>query len=396
MLWYIGKYDKPIVLQAATGAGKSLMIADLCHKVDRPTLILQPSKEILEQNYQKLLSYGVKDVAIYSASAGQKNIGRYTYATIGSIYKKPELFQHFEVVIIDECHLVDPKNYTGMYKTFLGAINPQNIIGLTATPYRIVQKYVRDGGKTYYTASLQMINRIPPFFFRKIVYQIETGQLIEEGYLSPIKYYADSVDVSDLKVNSTGQDFTDASIQKFWNEKRLRRIAQAIQHADSHNDRSLTFCSSILQARRAQELCKALGIKTLMVTGKTPKDERETAVRAFREGKIPHMLNVGVFTTGFDVPALDTIILARPTMSLALYYQMVGRGVRINPENPDKVLQVYDLAGVVERLGRVESIKVVKEEDGFRDKVISESGVMTDKPLFTFLVKKQLKFKVKE
>ena len=95
---------KPFILVLATGAGKSLVIADICHQLDAPTLILQPSKEILEQNYAKLKSYGVENVSMYSASAGEKKISKYTYATIQSIYKKPELFKDFKYVILDECH----------------------------------------------------------------------------------------------------------------------------------------------------------------------------------------------------------------------------------------------------------------------------------------------------
>ena len=93
-------------------------------------------------------------------------------------------------------------------------------------------------------------------------------------------------------------------------------------------------------------------------------------------------------TTGFDMPDLDCIILARPTMSLVLYYQMIGRGVRIDPQDPNKILTVYDLAGVVERMGRVETIKVSREKDGFRDEVWSEVGRMDEAPLFKYLIKR--------
>ena len=109
-IWFMHNYDNPFVVLMATGAGKSLVIAEICHRLNEPVLILQPSKEILEQNYQKLLSYGVEDIGIYSASKNRKEVAKYTYATIGSIYKKPELFKHFKYVIIDECHLVNPKN----------------------------------------------------------------------------------------------------------------------------------------------------------------------------------------------------------------------------------------------------------------------------------------------
>lgn len=383
------KYGKPFVIQAATGAGKSLIIADICHQINEPILILQPSKEILEQNYNKLVSYGITDVSMYSASMNSKEIAKFTYATIGSIYKKPELFKHFKYVIIDECHGVNPKNLGGMYTTFLKAIGCNRVCGLTATPYRIQQKYVTEGGQLFYTAALKMINRIHPFFFKKIAYQIETAELIEAGWLSPIQYYSDHVDTDELVVNSTGADFTEASVERFWNDKRLRRIAQAVQFSHENHKRTLVFCSSIRQANNAKTLIEGLGVPAAMVDGKTPKAEREQIIQDFKTGKVKHLLNVGVFTTGFDMPVLDCIVLARPTMSLALYYQMVGRGVRLDPETPGKLLHVYDLAGISERLGRVETIRVTTEPHGFKNIVTSEVGQMDECALFRFLVKKQ-------
>jgi DNA repair protein RadD len=153
--------DKPFILQAATGAGKSLVIAVICYALDEPVLVLQPSKELLEQNYAKLKSYGVEDVAIYSASVGQKEIAKYTYATIGSIRKKPEEFAHFKYVILDECHMLNPKNGEGMLTKFLKDIGCTKVCGLTATPYRNVQKYFYEGGEMFYTAHLKNLTRIP-------------------------------------------------------------------------------------------------------------------------------------------------------------------------------------------------------------------------------------------
>lgn len=387
-------FGKPFILQLATGAGKSLVIADICHKLDEPILILQPNKEILEQNYAKLISYDpMIQAGIYSASAGRKEIAKFTFATIGSIYKKPDQFKHFKYVIIDECHGVDPKNLTGMLTTFLKAIDCKNVCGLTATPYRITPKYEWKDGYLTAVASLKMINRIATKttqpFFKKIVFQIETQELIDRGYLSPIQYFIDPIsdeDAGQLVVNSTGADYTDASLEKFWNTKRLRRIAQAIEYSETHNKRSLVFCSSIRQAENAMALVNAMGIQAKMVTGKTPVKERSQIVQDYKDGKFKHLFNVGVFTTGFDVPALDCIVMARPTMSLALYYQMIGRGVRLDPENPNKVLQVYDLCGVVERLGRVETIRVTTEPNGYKNIVITERGRVDDVPLYRFRV----------
>ena len=388
--------DKPFVLLLATGAGKSIVIADICHKLDEPVLILQPSKEILEQNYAKLLSYDPDiDAGIYSASVGRREIRKFTYATIGSIKNKPEDFKHFKYVILDECHMLNPKNQTGMLTKFLKDIECTRVCGLTATPYRLAQKYFYEGNNMFYTSHLKMINRIHPFFFKSIKYKVETQDLIDRGYLVPILYRADrEVDMLELEVNTTGADFTTDSLEKFWNDGRIKKMARIIQRIDEKCQRNLVFCSSLRQANTAKRMLEEMGIRAEIVDGKTPAKERTRLVEAFKAGEFKHMINVGVFTTGFDVPALDCIILARPTMSLALYYQMVGRGVRLDPERPDKKLRVYDLAGVVAKLGRVETIRVVKEAppDQWKDMVVSEAGQMTEVALFKFLVKNKPKF----
>lgn len=385
--------DKPFIIQAATGAGKSLIIADIRHKLNEPILILQPNKEILEQNYAKLKSFGVDDVAIYSASVGQKEIAKFTYATIGSIRTKPEDFKHFKYVILDECHMLNPRNGEGMLTKFLKDIDCTRVCGLTATPYRNVQKYFQENNQVYYTAHLKMINRIHPFFFKSIKYNIETQDLIDRGYLVPILYRTDKeVDLLDLKLNSTGADFDAQAIEAFWTDNRIEKLAHVIQRIDEKCQRNLVFCSSLRQANTAKRMLDELGIESNIVDGNTPLKQRTKLVDDFKAGKFKHIINVGVFTTGFDVPELDCIILARPTMSLALYYQMIGRGVRLDPARPDKKLRVYDLAGVVEKLGRVETIRVTTEEGGFRDEVWSEVGRMDEKPLFKYLVKKKVNF----
>lgn len=379
----------PFVIVVATGGGKSHMIADICRQINKPVLILQPNKEILEQNYLKLTNYAPDiDVGIYSASKNRKEIKKFTFATIGSIYKKPEEFMDFKYVIIDECHGVDPKNSQGMLTSFLREIHCEHVCGLTATPYRIAQLWLRDqwGGLTA-TASLKMINRISQKpFFKKILFKIETGKLIEMGYLSPIDYYVDGIDLDGLVVNSTGADFTKESMEAWWNEKRLSRIAAAVNYSNIHHKRTLVFCSSIRQAERAKLMVQDLGITAAMVTGTTPIPEREKIVDDFKKGRVKHLFNVGVFTTGFDVPELDCIVMARPTMSLALYYQIVGRGVRLDPGNPDKRLKFYDLVGVVERLGRIETIHVKTEDGGYRDEVWSEYGRMDNTELYSFYI----------
>lgn len=385
---HFDNYQKPFVLILPTGSGKSLVIADICHKLNEPVLILQPSKEILAQNYAKLLSYGVQDIGIYSASFDSKEVEKYTYATIGSIYKKPELFKHFKYVIIDEAHLVNPKNKRGMYNKFFEAIGCTNICGLTATPYRLVQRFFHEGSDLFYTAQLVTINRIPPFFFKKFAYNVSIKELQAQGYLAQIEYkYFSDFDVHDVKINTTGGDYDSESIERFWSDSRLKKLAQIIGEVDKEANHNLIFCSSIRQATRCTEMLREMGHMAAFITSEHSPSERDSLIERFRNGQIKHMCNVGVLTTGFDFPELDTITLARPTISLALLYQMIGRGMRPHPTK--KVCRVIDITENTKKLGRIETIEVGKEKGGFRSVVNTEVGEVTQKPLFRFKVKNE-------
>lgn len=383
---------RPFVLQAATGAGKSLVIADAAHRLGGGVLVLAPSKELLEQDHAKMQSYGIDDIGIYSASKNSREIGNFCIATIGSIYKKPELFQHFKHIIIDECDVVPTKNLGSMYRQFFDAIGSPNIVGLTATPYRIQSKYVNYLGELWYTSTLKVINRIGfPGFWGNIVYKIETQELIDQGFLSPIVYHTDNVQLDALTVNTTGADFTAESLES-WGETRTERIVNVAKAVDPQCQRNLIFVGSVSMCERVQDRLAAEGITAHVVTAKTPKNERERLIDEYRAGKFKHLIGVGVFLAGFDVPELDSIIFARPTMSLRVWYQAIGRGVRLDPNRPTKKLHVFDLAGVTERMGRVETIRLGKEPppNHFKDTVESEVGRIDEQPLFSFKVKKKM------
>ena len=407
------------VIVAPTASGKSVIISELCHRLDGPTLILQPTKEILEQNYEKLVGYGIEDIGIYSASmtqkigrrrskkelaerteqeilneklGGKREIAKYTYATIGSIYKKPELFKQFKYVLVDECHLVNPKGF-GMYKKFFSAIGNPKILGLTATPYRLCQKYVKDeSGDMEYTSMLQVLNRIHPFFFKSFAFKIGNQRLFDEGYLSPINYvYPEKgMDLSTLKLNTTGSDFEESALDSFINSPaNITRLVEAVIQEDPKLRNNLIFCSSIYHAYKSAELLAKLGYNCEVLTSRDSPERRTQILADFKSGKIKRLLNVGVLTTGFDMPTLYGVTLARPTMSLALYYQIVGRMIRLDPDNPFKVGTFIDVTGASKRMGRIETIKLTK--DGYKDQVETEVGVISGVPLFSFKVTKEEK-----
>lgn len=362
-----------------TGSGKSIVIAHLVQQLREPVLILQPTKEILEQNLEKLLRYVDRsEIGIFSASMNDKTVGTYTFATIQSIYKKPELFARFRLVILDEAHLLNPKNLSGMFTSFLRKIGNPKVVGLTATPYRLDTMYVtRDDGDLEIVTTTRLINRTKQFFWQRVLLNVTIADLIERGYLCPLEYVDRSiVRQEDLKLNKSRSDFDLDAYEEITSERQhemLNAIAYGMERAKS----VLVFCSSVAQARRFAGIIN--GAKS--VSAMTPAKERDRIVSAFKTGEIKVVCNVGVLTTGFDHPALDCVVLLRPTRSIALYSQMIGRGVR-TAEGKTSCL-VVDCTSTVQNLGRIETIKMVKRE---KWELESETGSWHNTELFRFTV----------
>lgn len=352
------KSKKNAIMVLPTGSGKSLIIADIAARLDGHVLVFQPSKEILEQNYLKLCSYGVLDCSIYSASFGRKDVSRITFATIGSVKNHPELFGHFQYIIIDECHLVNPKE--GMYRDFLSMLRCK-VLGLTATPYRLSSS--REFG-----AMLKFITRTRPCVFSEVIYQVQIGTLLDMGYLSRVNYYPmnpSGWDERNLRVNTTGADYTDRSVQKEYERidfyGYLVHIVQRLVHNTKTGIRRKGILVFTRFLKEAEQLTRSIP-GTAIVSGETPKATREMILRKFKAGEIPVVANVGVLTTGFDYPELDTVVMARPTMSLALYYQIVGRCIRPHPSK--EAAWFIDLCGNVKRFGEVKDLRLVDGGNG--------------------------------
>lgn len=344
------KRQRNAVIVLPTGSGKSLVIADIASRLDGRTLVFQPSKEILEQNYHKMCSYGVIDCSVYSASAGRKEVNRITFATIGSVVNNPNLFAGFNNIIIDECHLVNPAE--GMYRDFLDRLKCK-VLGLTATPYRLVS--YRMG------SMLKFITRSRPCVFSEVIYQVQVGYLLERGYLANLNYYAmdpDDWNESNLKSNSTGADYTEQSVVEEYERigfyDYLVSIVKRLLNPKSGIKRKgiLVFTRF---TKEAEQLVREIP-GSAIVTGKTSKRDREDILDRFKKGEIKVVANVGVLTTGFDYPALDTVVMARPTMSLSLWYQIVGRAIRPCPGK--EAGWIVDLCGNIKRFGEVKDLEL--------------------------------------
>lgn len=344
-----GNYPYNAIEVLPTGSGKSLIISNIVQQLGEPTLIFQPSKEILEQNLSKLVSYGYH-ASIFSASKNQKKVSDITFATIGSTVNKPELFKGFKYVIVDECHFVNSK--AGMYSTFLKQLNAK-VLGLTATPYRLVTDSF--GGSI-----LKFLTRTRPRVFEELIYYVQNEELFRDGYLAKIQYLSNNgFDRSKLHINSTGADFTDASVRHYYRHSGFQdRIAETIQGQLNYRKNILVFTRFVEEAEYLASSIPGAAI----VTAETHKNDREQIIQGFKKGDIKVVCNVGVLTTGFDYPELETIVIARPTMSLALYYQMIGRGIRPHPQK--EYTRVIDMCDNFSIFGRVEDLRIVDGKFG--------------------------------
>jgi DNA repair protein RadD len=332
------------ILVLPTGSGKSLIIANIVKELNENVLIFQPSKEILEQNYMKLLSYGFT-AGIFSASLNRKQLSKITFATIGSLVNKTEFCKEFKYLIVDECHLVNSKG--GMYEQFINGLGIKTL-GLTATPYRLNS----DG---FGGSILKFLTRTRPRIFKRVIYFVQNKELFEQGYLAKLNYYTiPGFDRTKLKVNSTGADYDDRSTQHYYNEINFpNQIVDVLNRLVKYGRKNILVFTRFIH--ESEYITKNLPGSEI-VTGTTHKKERERIIKSFKKGLIKTVCNVGVLTTGFDYPELETVLLARPTMSLALYYQMIGRGLRPHPGKQSTF--IVDMCDNFRLFGKIEDIKI--------------------------------------
>lgn len=343
-----------------TGAGKSVCWAAIAEKLDARFLLFQPSKEILEQNLSKFHSFGYRP-GVYSASMGRKSVNQITLATIGSVKNKAHLFSDFDFIGVDECDLTNAKK--GQYKNFFDDI-ALPMIGMTATPYRL--------SSDSWGTILKFLTRTRPRIWHELIYYAQNKDLFDEGFLSPLEYQTvKGFDRHKLRANSTGADYTDQSVQMHMYEinfkDKIVKVVERLIAAERKN--ALVFTRFVEEAQYVVSKTP----NSAIVTADTHRDERAAIGAEFKAGNIKVVCNVGIYSVGFDYPELDTVVLARPTMSLRLYYQQVGRCIRPHPAKASA--WVVDMVGLTETFGKIEDLTIV---DGGNGKWFIASG---DRPL---------------
>jgi DNA repair protein RadD len=347
----------PIVAMP-TGTGKSVVIGETIRRVftgyaGQRILKVTHRKELIEQNYQKLLNlWPTAPAGIYSAGLGRKEIRPITYAGIGSIAKKAAELGKINLVFVDECHTIGPKDDTNYGNLFadLRAINPLiKIIGYTATPFRLGQGRLTD-------ASLDKEGNIKMPLFNHICYDLTNmeafNRLVAEGYLArlvPRRTYSE-IDVS--AVHIVGGEFDQSELQAATDKDAVtKKACDEICYFGADRRSWLIFATGIKHAGHVADELKSRGIDAHCVDSKMDSTVRDDLIAKFKAGKIRCLVNNDILTTGLDVPQIDMIAVLRATMSAALWVQILGRGTR--PCTGKNDCLVLDFAGNTKRLGPI-------------------------------------------
>jgi DNA repair protein RadD len=316
-------------------------------------LILAHVKELLEQTADKLnVVCPEVNFGIYSASLKRRDTQHpVIVAGIQSVYKRACELDAFNLIIVDEAHLI-PLEGDGMYRQFLAdarVINPElRIIGLTATPYRLK------------TGSICT----PDGFLNHICYEVGVRELIRDGYLCPLVSKAGRAKADTSSLHVRGGEFLTDEVESLMDQDSLVRsaCAEIVDYTATRNA-CLIFASGVQHGRHIVDVLRQEhGSECGFVEGETPLAERDSTLARFKAGELKYLCNVNVLTTGFDAPHIDCVAVMRPTMSPGLFYQTCGRGFRLHPSKQDCL--ILDFGGNVLRHGPVDNIKVTTKERG--------------------------------
>lgn len=342
---YLSRCLDPCVIDAATGAGKSHIIAALSEwsmtQFEGKTLCLAPSKELVDQNYAKFLATGYP-ASIYSASAGRKCVRHdVIFGTPKTVQNAIDRFPPVSLVVIDEAHGITPTIQL-IISSLHKKTDQLRVIGLTATPYRTGEGYIYQ-----YDPDENKVDSTRDPYFHQCIYQIATRDLIERGYLTPVNHSISdhTYDTQHLEQDRFGRYDSKQVEQAFEGQGRLTSeiVKDIVRHSQDRQG-VLIFAATV---KHANEVLESLPSNSEIITGNTRKKEREAIIAAFKRQQIKYLVNVSVLTTGFDAPHIDVVALLRATESPGLLQQMIGRGLRLSEGKTDCL--VLDYAENLER-----------------------------------------------
>ena len=345
----------PLLVNASVGAGKSLIIASLLHIIEKANwraLCLTMNSTLIQQNAETYESQG-GNPGIYCSGLKQKNISsKVIFGSPHSVLKairgnKKLADIPFNLIVVDECHGINHHNNASMYMRILNHYgmmhqserHPFRVVGLTGTPYR---------GK-----SISIVG--PDEYFKEEVCSISSAWLIEQGYLVPPifgKTELPSFDMKNVRLDKMGKfKYKDLQSAVDKSERLTGQIMQeVIEVVENGRSGAFIFASTL---KHAAECMRSLPIgQSAFISGDTPHEERKEILQLAKAGIVKYLVNVATLLVGVDIPNFDVCAWLRPTESLVLYTQGIGRVLRLSHGKKNSI--ILDYAGNLERHGDID------------------------------------------
>ena len=354
-LTHFRKTNESAVIVLPTGSGKSLVIAELARLAKRKILVLTHVKELVEQNHLKYESLGLT-AGVYSAGLKLKQTQhQVTFASIQSAARNLDDFNEaYSLIIIDECHRVNlpsdrsdheahkqDESSTNQYQQIIQKItqvNPEvKLLGLTATPYRLGMGWIY---RKHYRGFVRSEQTRP---FEHCIYELPLRYLIKRKYLTEPKLVDATIehyDFSSLKENASGEyNVTQVNHLLSQHHRVTKGIIEQVLELGENRQGIMIFAATVDHAKEIFSYLPA--DQSALITGATDGHERDHLIRGFKQKDIKFLVNVSVLTTGFDAPHVDMIAILRPTQSVSLYQQIIGRGLRLSENKHDCLVIDY-------------------------------------------------------
>jgi superfamily II DNA or RNA helicase len=327
--------EKRILLYAPTGAGKTVITSSVIKDANsrgRNILFLVHRGELVEQTIQTLERFGLT-AGVMKAGWKPNASEPIQVASIQTLHSRG-IPDELDIIFIDECHT------TSYYQVCKDLLNQHEglIVGITATPWRTKKK---EGLSEHYS---------------KMVRAPLPHQLIQQGFLVPAIYYGYNNEIELKNVRTRAGEFAVEDLDVVCNTPAIiLRIVEEYQRLAS-NRTTICFAINVDHAKNIAQTFQQYGVPADYIEASTHPMARSDKYQALARGDLMVLTSVGVLTEGFDVRSIESIILARPTKSMALNYQMVGRGLRTCPETDKQDCIILDFANNTERHGMVQML----------------------------------------
>lgn len=363
-------YKHPLIV-IPTAGGKSLVMATIVKEMlsYEGTRVLLPThrKQLIQQNYEefmKLMNGDWIDAGIYSAGLKTRDTrSRVLFAGIQSIHKRAWELGFFDLILVDEAHRISNEKI-GTYRNFLEEctrINPKIVIaGLSATPYRLKQGLLCEGDDK---------------IFDEICYEAKIPELMnanhfrnrdKQQYLCTLisKSGVNKVDLSQVHIR--GGEYIPGEMEKAFEANDL--VAKAVKEIKEYTvnrNKTLVFTAGIKHCEHVSDALNKQGLPACYIHSQQSEEINDANIEGFKSGEFKYLVNVDKLTEGFNARDIDCIILLRSTMSPGLYYQMVGRGLRLHQSKEDCL--ILDFGRNIETHGPIDRIEIRKKKDGTRE-----------------------------